>query len=378
MTTSYDTINTLLEVSAHAAHVVVARTTRKRSLTQNEPWHWYMEWRLCVLTTAGRDAILPYYESPADQNALFGERPTIVQERRVDVAPDGALKERAWDSYNPFRTPWEAIWRNGTGIIKADESLHPLHAFAVERWQRYSALTSERQQLVTQRDRVRPPDLNTRQGQRADQQAFNARGEQALKDARLYTKWVRAQYEKHHGGWGVPQVTGDDDLFGALARDYPLAWERLRLLATAPAQEHDLVVPDECLFSMPPAPATHGRNTITPIVLSGYDLAIDAPLRARLDAIQSGMLEIVFAPTFKWLTRNPAKLLYVIEAIIAAGGTFCTLNYLIRRDYCARREALVRPPHKEEEILPALRVYDGLVARHRTVIQHVAAAEPTE
>ena len=187
-----------------------------------------------------------------------------------------------------------------------------------------------------------------------------------------------AQYEKQHGGWGVPPVTGDDDLFGALARDYPLAWERLRLRATAPAQEHDLVVPDERLFSMPPAPATRGRNTITPIVLSGYDPAIDAPLRARLDAIQSGMLEIVFAPTFKWLTRNPAKLLYAIEAIIAAGGTFCTLNYLIRRDYCARRDLLVRPPHKEGEILPALRVYDGLVARHRTVIQHVAAAKPTE
>ena len=67
-----------------------------------------------------------------------------------------------------------------------------------------------------------------------------------------------------------------------------------------------------------------------------------------------------------------------IEAIIAAGGTFCTLNYLIRRDYCARRDLLVRPPHKEGEILPALRVYDGLVARHRTVIQHVAAAKPTE
>jgi len=193
MTTSYDTINTLLEDPAHTAHVTVAHTTPKRSLTADAPWHWYIEWRLCVLTTAGRDAVLPHYVSPADQGALFGERPTIVQERRVDVAPDGALHPRAWNSYNPFRTPWEAVWRNGTGIIKADESLHPFHAFAVERHQRYSALTSERHQLVQQRDRVRPPDLNTREGQRADQQAFNARGEQALKEARLYTKWKRAQ-----------------------------------------------------------------------------------------------------------------------------------------------------------------------------------------
>jgi hypothetical protein len=246
MTTSYDTINTLLEVSAHAAHVVVARTTRKRSLTQNEPWHWYMEWRLCVLTTAGRDAILPYYESPADQNALFGERPTIVQERRVDVAPDGALKERAWDSYNPFRTPWEAIWRNGTGIIKADESLHPFHAFVVERWQRYSALTSERQQLVTQRDRVRPPDLNTRQGQRADQQAFNARGEQALKDARLYTKWVRAQSDSAARTRLQPQV---DEIAARVRQEH--AAEREQRLAevarlSARIEEIDAEIPWLC------------------------------------------------------------------------------------------------------------------------------------
>ena len=52
MTTSYDTINTLLEDPAHAAHVTVARTARKRSLTTDAPWHWYIEWRLCVLTTA--------------------------------------------------------------------------------------------------------------------------------------------------------------------------------------------------------------------------------------------------------------------------------------------------------------------------------------
>ncbi len=183
-----------------------------------------------------------------------------------------------------------------------------------------------------------------------------------------------AQHARQHGDWGVPPVTGDGDLFGALAQTYPLAWERLRLLATSPAKEHDLAAPEEGLFSMPPPPRER-RNAIAPIVLSGYDPAIDEPLRARLDAIQAGTLEMLFAPTFKGLTRNPAKLLYAIETIIAAGGTFCTLNYLIRRDYCARREMLVRPPHEEDEILPALRIYDGLVPRHRTAIQHAASVE---
>lgn len=228
MTTSYDLITTLLEDPAHAAHVAVARTTPKRSLTVDAPWHWYTEWRLCVLTVAGRDALLPHYVSPADQNALFGDRPTIVQERHLDVAPNGALHPRAWNSYNPFRTPWEAVWRNGTGIIKAEESLHPFHAFAVERCQRYSALTSERQQLVQQRDRMRPPDLNTSQGQRADREAFSARGEQALKEARLYTKWKRAQTDSAAVARLKPQV---DEIITRIRQEH--AAEREQRLADA-------------------------------------------------------------------------------------------------------------------------------------------------
>jgi uncharacterized protein involved in exopolysaccharide biosynthesis len=78
-------------------------------------------------------------------------------------------------------------------VLKAEEDLHPLLAFAIERHHLYSARTSERQQLVQQRDRLRPPDLNTPQGRRADEEALNMRGVRALKDARLYTRWMRAQ-----------------------------------------------------------------------------------------------------------------------------------------------------------------------------------------
>jgi len=44
-------------------------------------------------------------------------------------------------------------------------------------------------------------------------------------------------------------------------------------------------------------------------MLNRYYPTIDEPLWARLDTIQDGKPEVFFAPTFKWLTRNPTKLL---------------------------------------------------------------------
>ena len=193
MTPSYGNIIAILDDPASAAHIAVGRMTARRSLAANEPWHWYQEWRLCLITPAGRDALLPCYAALADQNALFGDRPAILQERRLDIAPDGALHPRPWDAYHPQRTPWEAVWTAGTGVLKAEQDRHPFLAFAIERYHLYSAHMSERQQLVQQRDRLRPPDLNTPQGRRADEDALNARGVQALKGARLYTRWMRAQ-----------------------------------------------------------------------------------------------------------------------------------------------------------------------------------------
>lgn len=218
MTTSHDTINTLLDDPANAIHVLLARSEPRRSMTTAEPWHWYQEWRLCVLTVAGRDALLPHYHLSSDQSALFGDRPTLLQERRVDVAPDGGANPPPWDAYSPCRTPWEAVSNNGTGVLRADKSLHPFHAFAVERHRVYSELTAERSQLVQQRDRARPPDLNTRAGQHADREALSARGIKALKDARLYSRFQRAQ--------------GDPAALAALESNLAPIRERVR-------QEHD-------------------------------------------------------------------------------------------------------------------------------------------
>ena len=93
---------------------------------------------------------------------------------------------------------------------------------------------------------MRPPDLNTRQGQRADQQAFNARGEQALKDARLYTKWVRAQSDSAARTRLQPQI---DEIAARVRQEH--AAEREERLAevarlSARIEEIDAEIPWLC------------------------------------------------------------------------------------------------------------------------------------
>lgn len=187
-----DPIGAILDDARHAQHLVLARTAR-RVAAEDACWHWFSEWRLCLLSPRGRDALLPCYWSEVDQRALFGDSPAILQERRVDVAPDGTLHPRPWQSYPPAATPLEAIEHNGTRILRAEEGLAPLHALAVARWQRSNALMAERRRLVQERERTVPPNRETGEGQDAERRERNERFARALKQQRLYAPWQRAQ-----------------------------------------------------------------------------------------------------------------------------------------------------------------------------------------
>lgn len=188
-----DPIGAVLDDARHAEHLILARTALRRSLSEDAPWFWFFEWRLCLLSRGGRDALHACYWSERDQDALFGDSPAILQEHRVDVAPDGGLHPRPWQTYPPTPTALEAIEHNGTGILRAEESLHPLHALAVVRWKHACALHAERARLLQEREQAAPPDRRSWKGQHADQAELHARLVQALKAARLYASWQRAQ-----------------------------------------------------------------------------------------------------------------------------------------------------------------------------------------
>ena len=114
-----------------------------------------------------------------------------------------------------------------------------------------------------------------------------------------------------------------------------------------------------------------GRNKAKTTVLSGYAPNIDPDLRRMLEQIRDGKIEFFFTSTFKWLTRNPTKLLRVIECLLSWNRCYVTCNYLLRRDYCAKRQSLIRPPHTVAEMTHSLTEEAGMTERHRQCLRHV-------
>jgi len=173
------------------------------------------------------------------------------------------------------------------------------------------------------------------------------------------------------GGWHVPQPKRPDDIFRTLAQRFPNVWQRLELLATSPQQEHDIHDGNAELFQPMQLDDIDARETLKATVLSGYQPTIDPDLRRILESIQRGEAPCLYTNSFKWLTRNPEKLLRVIELIISWDSTYLTNNYVIRRDYCARRHSLMRPGHTTADIIIGLANEVGLVERHGKLLRDI-------
>ena len=77
---------------------------------------------------------------------------------------------------------------------------------------------------------------------------------------------------------------------------------------------------------------------------------------------------LFFSPSFKSITRNPEKLLFVIDHVLRYGGTLMTLNYLLSPTYLARRNPLIRPAHCTSEIESQVANPHGLGERHKDLL----------
>lgn len=173
------------------------------------------------------------------------------------------------------------------------------------------------------------------------------------------------------GGWHVAQPTARDDIFRTLAQRFPRAWQRLELLATSPKQEQD--IQDDATGQFQPVqfddPDIEATAKVT--VLSGYAPTIDPDLRHMLEVLRQGEVEFFYTNSFKWLTRNPEKLLRVIESLISWNRTYVTNNYVIRHNYCARRQPLIRPGHTTADVARRFANEAGLVERHRIILRNI-------
>ena len=104
------------------------------------------------------------------------------------------------------------------------------------------------------------------------------------------------------------------------------------------------------------------------VIESGIDPGFDRYLTDALKQIERRQAGALCTPSFKHITRNPEKLLSVIDRILCYGGTVLTPNYLLSRTYLARRNPLLRPIHCNDEMPSRLANTEGLSPRHREAL----------
>jgi hypothetical protein len=78
--------------------------------------------------------------------------------------------------------------------------------------------------------------------------------------------------------------------------------------------------------------------------------------------------DLFFSPSFKSISRNPEKLLSILDCVLRFGGTVLTPNYLLSPTYLARRNPLLRPIHDISDLWVPVTNPEGLTERHNALL----------
>ncbi len=185
-----------------------------------------------------------------------------------------------------------------------------------------------------------------------------------LPDERM--PWITIEAVKHFQAVELDglQVQPTRDVFGDLPHRFPNAWNVLASLGSSSESEI------ECRLPLVKE-ETRGSSTSTrdvqqhSVVVSGIDPTFDDELVSVLKQIEQGEADLFFSPSFKGITRNPEKLLSIIDHVLKYGGRVLTPNYFLSSTYLARRNPLLRPAHYVSEIGAQIANSEGLTKRHK-------------
>jgi hypothetical protein len=196
--------------------------------------------------------------------------------------------------------------------------------------------------------------------------ALESRNKQ-LRDDQM--PWITGEATKYFEAANLDavQVQPERDLFGPLSRRFPIAWHAFSLLSGSSDNEIACELPIMDAESMDSS-ASNWKVQHLNVVASGIDPRLDAHLVDMLRQIKQRELQMFFSPSFKSITRNPEKLLFVIDHVLRHGGTLMTPNYLLSPTYLSRRTPLIRPIHYTSEIETQVANPVGLSERHKELL----------
>ena len=166
---------------------------------------------------------------------------------------------------------------------------------------------------------------------------------------------------------GGVQAQPGRDVFGDLPRRFPNAWHVLSLLGNSSDSEIECNLP--MAESEPMDSSVSARDVQQhKVVASGIDPTLDNQLVEALGMVKRRELDLFFSLSFKSITRNPKKLLSIIDCVLQYGGTVLTPNYVLSPTYLARRNPLLRPIHNTSDLRMQITNTEGLSERHKDLL----------
>ena len=164
------------------------------------------------------------------------------------------------------------------------------------------------------------------------------------------------------------EVDPQSDIFVTLRQAYPVTWNIFRAASQLTGGQQQIPQSDSPppVFDFPESISM--PLGIQAVTSSGIDPRYDHAICEILSAVRTGSRNLVFFPTFKWLTRLTEKLFRVFEFILCSGARIVTLNYCFSRDSICKRRFFLRPPHYVDEIAEQLRDTRGLCKQHREAL----------
>jgi len=188
-----------------------------------------------------------------------------------------------------------------------------------------------------------------------------------LSDERM--PWITSEAIEYFAAVNLDavQVQPKHDVFGDLPHRFPNAWHALSLLG---GLSESGITCELTTAEAEPMGFSASKRDIQhcSVVASGIDPRLDDHLADMLRRIKLRQVDLFFSPSFKSITRNPEKLLSIIDYVLRYGGTVLTLNYLFSPTYLARRNPLLRPAHYTSEIQSQVANLDGLSERHQEAL----------
>lgn len=165
-----------------------------------------------------------------------------------------------------------------------------------------------------------------------------------------------------------------NDLYLRLAQRHPVAWASLGHLAGMQGKSVDyprLPVRQPYPLSAAACENTPARRGFIVNVHDGYSPEIEAPLAAYLEQLCADPSGMFFADSLKSVTRNPEKLLDILEFLLTRDIPFVSTNYYLENGHAERRTKPLRAGHSVAEMQQNMASTAGLAHRHGAALRRL-------